>query len=85
MARSFTINFPYNGGNYAAVISQIDGSTTIYIPNHTLQTLIPQGRFSFNLQQGVQIDKPQLTPAQDLIVTVIGVIEAKCQEAEAGK
>ena len=80
MARAFTINFPYNGSTYTAVITQTDGSITIYIPDETLHSILPQGKVSFNPQQGIQVDTPRLKPAQDLIVTILGVAEEKIKD-----
>lgn len=80
MARAFTINFPYNGSTYTAIITQIDGSITIYIPDETLHSILPQGKISYNPQQGIQVDSPRLKPAQDLIVTILGVIEEKIKD-----
>ncbi len=77
MARVFTTTFHYQEKSYTAVISQIGGSLTIYIPEETLHSILPAGRVSFNLKDGIHIDTPQLSPAQDLIVSVLGTIEAK--------
>lgn len=80
MARAFTINFPYNGSTYTAVITQTDGSITIYIPDETLHSILPLGKVSFDPQQGIQVDSPRLKPAQDLIVTILGVAEEKIKD-----
>ena len=85
MARVFTINFPYKDNTYTAVITQLDGSINIYIPDEKLHTLLPQGRISFDPAQGIPIDAPQLKPAQDLIVTVLGAIESKNREVAVEK
>ena len=80
MARAFTINFNYNSKTYLAVISQVKTSINIYIPDETLHSILPQGKISFNLQDGIHVDTPELKPAKDLIVTVLGVLEEKCSE-----
>jgi hypothetical protein len=85
MARAFTTTFFYNGKIYTAVISQINGSLTIYIPDETLHSLLPDGRISFNPQQGIKIDTPQLSPAQDLLISILSVIETQHSEVLQGK
>ncbi len=77
MARVFTTTFPYQGKSYTAVISQIDGSLTIYIPDESLHSILPGGRVSFHSHQGIKIDTPQLSPVQDLIISVLGAIEVQ--------
>ena len=85
MARAFTTNFSYNGNTYTAVISQVNGSITIYIPDETLHSLLPEGRISFNPQQGIKIDAPELSPAQELVISILSALETQHSEILQGK
>lgn len=80
MARAFTINFPYNDREYTAVITQAKGSISIYIPHEELHSVLPEGRLSFNPQEGLHFDAAQLKPAQNLITTVLGALEHRRRE-----
>lgn len=85
MARAFTVNFFYKDKTYTAVISQLDGSMSIYVPDETLHSILPHGKFTFKTQQGIRVDTPQLLPAQDLVVTILGVIEERFNEVPKEK
>ena len=47
------------------------------LPDEDLHTLIPEGRMTFDLQQQVPVNAQQLRPAENLIVTILGAIEAR--------
>jgi hypothetical protein len=75
MARTFTTTFYYNGKSYTAVISQIDGSMSIYVPDESLHSILPHGRVSIDAQKGLQINTPRLTPAQNLVLAILSAVE----------
>jgi len=77
MARAFTSTFTYEGKNYTAVITQIYGSVSIYVPDERLHHILPQGKFTFNPAQGVKIDTPKLSPAQNLVLSILSAVEKK--------
>lgn len=82
MSRAFTLHFTYNGNTYVAVISQRSGTTTIYLPDESLHDVLPQGRISFDSQQGILLDCPELKKANDLIVSILAVMNEKSREAQ---
>ena len=75
MARVFTTLFNYYDKAYTAVITQIDGSVSLYVPDERLHHIIPRGRFSYNPEQGLKIDTPKLNPLQNLILTILAAAE----------
>lgn len=75
MARTFTTLFSYNGENYTAVISQLNGTTSIYVPDESLHDILPAGKATYQTAQGLKIDTPTLSPAQRLILSVLTSIE----------
>jgi hypothetical protein len=75
MARVFTTTFINNGKTYTAVISQIDGSISIYVPDESLHSILPKGRISIDAQKGLKIDTPEITPAQNLVLTILSTVE----------
>ena len=77
MARPFTSFFSYNGKTYTAVISQLDGTMRIYIPDESLHHILPGGVATYKLSEGLKIDRPKLSLAQDLVLNVLSAIEKK--------
>ncbi|HVF81298.1 MAG TPA: hypothetical protein VM884_05170 [Flavisolibacter sp.] len=75
MGRIFTTTFLNNGEPYTAVISQIDGSMSIFLPDESLHTILPQGRISIDAQKGLKIDTPHLSPAQKLVLSILSTLE----------
>lgn len=75
MARVFTTTFLYTGKTYTAVISQIDGSVSIFLPDESLHSILPQGRITLDAQKGLKINTPKLTPAQNLVLTILSAVE----------
>jgi hypothetical protein len=75
MARTFTTSFYYNGNIYTAVISQLDGALNIYIPDESLHNILPGGKASYKLAEGLKIDRPHLSPAQHVLLSVLSSIE----------
>lgn len=77
MARVFTTEFQYNGATYTALITQIDGSISISIPDTKLHSLIPNGKAVFTKDKGLELSSPQLTEAQSLMVSILAAIESR--------
>lgn len=75
MARVFTTSFSYNEKIYTAVISQIDGSLSIYVPDESLHTILPKGKVTFNPEIGLKIDRPRLSREQHLVLNILTSIE----------
>ena len=80
MARAFTTQFSHHDKAYTAVITQIDGSVSFYVPDESLHHIIPQGRFSFNPQQGLLISTPSLDPLQNLVLDIFMAMELQNQK-----
>ena len=75
MARTFTTFFSYNERTYTAVISQLDGTMRIYIPDESLHHIIPGGIATYKSAEGLEIDRRKLSPAQHLLLNVLTSIE----------
>lgn len=75
MARTFTTFFPYHGSTYTAVISHQDDAVNIYLPDESLHAILPNGKATYHLQQGLQIDVPKLSAAQHLVLTIVIAME----------
>lgn len=80
MARAFTTSFSYNGHSYTAVISQLDGSVNIYVPDESLHGVLPAGKASFHSDKGLPIDQPRLNPVQHLLLTILTSVELPVKE-----
>lgn len=81
MFRSYTINFTYNNHSYMAVVTHAQGAVSVYVPDESLYGIIPGGRFSFNAEQGLNIDTTSLTPLQTLLLTVQAAIEGHAKQS----
>ena len=77
MARAFITQFHHHNGVYTAVIMQFNNAVRFYVPDESLHHIIPDGRFSYNLEQGLQIDSPALNPLRNLIMNIISAMELK--------
>jgi hypothetical protein len=75
MAKAFTTSFSFSGKLHTAVIYQSEGCMIIYLPDESLHTILPDGKFSFNPEKGLKIDTPRLTPAQNLVLKVLTAME----------
>lgn len=75
MARTFTTLFSYSGNIYTAVISHVNGTINIYVPDESLHDILPNGRANFNPQEGFTIDTPRLSSAQKLVLHILSSIE----------
>ena len=76
MAHPSVITFPYNGSIYTAEVQQMDSSLSIFVPDQRLHDLLPEGRATISLKQGIQLNDQQITPQQDLILSILGAIES---------
>jgi hypothetical protein len=74
MARAFTTLLNYYDNAYTAVITQIGDSVSFYVPDESLHHIIPNGRFSYNPEQGLKIDTPKLNPLQNLVLGILDVV-----------
>jgi hypothetical protein len=79
MARLFTTPFAYQNQTYTAVVSitQCSGTHTVMIhfPDPSLHQIVPGGTVSFDAEKGLPLDNPTLTPAQQLLLSVLTAIE----------
>lgn len=75
MARAFSTLFNFYDKAYTAVITQVDGSINFYVPDESLHHIIPKGRYSYKVEQGLKIDTPKLNPLQNLIVGILASLE----------
>ena len=81
MARTFTTFFSYNGNTYTAVISQLDGTMRIYVPDESLHHILPGGVATYKTAEGIKINSQELSPAQQLLLNVLTSIEVKNKAA----
>jgi hypothetical protein len=75
MASPSIITFPYNGSTYTAEVKGGDGSLYFFVPDQTLHHILPEGKTTFKLKQGFELRDGQLTPQQDLILSILGAME----------
>ena len=75
MARSFTINFTHQHKPYMAVVSLLQNSVCVYIPDQSLHHIVPQGRFSYDLQHGLPLEPTGISPLQNVMLDVLAAID----------
>lgn len=75
MARAFTIPFLFEGKECTAVVTHLDGSVKIYLPDESLHNLLPGGTFTFLPEKGLQISQPALSPKERLLLSVLVSLE----------
>ena len=85
MARVFTISFTYNEKDYTAVISEAQGSITIYIPDEDLQSMLPSSRLTFHPEKGVETDTPLNEKAKHLVRNILEQTEIRLGQSQAPK
>lgn len=76
MARTFTCTFVYGNENYTAVVTQVNGTVSIYVPDERLHHILPQGKFTYDPAQDLKTDSPRLSAVQNLIRAILSSIEA---------
>jgi len=79
MARTFTTSFSYHGKTYTAVISQVDGSVHIYIPDESLHDILPGGKAIYKPAEDFKSEGKRLSPSQDIILSVMASLEKKME------
>ena len=79
MARVFSTSFTHQGQSYPVVVSitEANGITAvnIYLPDTSLHEILPGGKFSFNAKDGLLLNYPKFTPAQDLLISVLSAVD----------
>jgi hypothetical protein len=60
---------------YMAVVSHVQSAVSVYIPDESLHHIVPQGRFSYDIQEGLPIDTRGISPLQNLMLDVLAAIE----------
>lgn len=75
MARAFTTEFTYHNKTYTAVISQVDGHISVYVPDDSLHDILPKGKASVNPVQGIKVNTPHLTAEQDLLLCILSALD----------
>ena len=74
MAYTFSVRFRYNDEEYTAMISQVQDSVSVYIPDQSLHHILPLGRFYFKPGQHQNMELEQ-SPLENLMVNVRMAIE----------
>jgi hypothetical protein len=75
MARTFTVLFHHGDEEYTAVVSQLQDSVCVYIPDRSFHHILPNGRFSYDPEKGLKIDPQSQSPIQNLMLEVLVAIE----------
>ncbi len=75
MPRTFTITFSHNNHSYLAVVTHLQTAICIYIPDESLHYTVPHGRFTYDLEQGLNLSSFHTKAAQHLMLDVIAAIE----------
>lgn len=83
MPRCFTITFTHNNKAYTAVVAWLQHSVSVYIPDQSLHHIIPDGRFSYDAQQDLNIDSREPGPMKNLMLDVLAAIELQTQSQRA--
>lgn len=83
MARSFTITFTHNKKEYIAVVAQVQNSVSVFLPDESLHDTIPNGRFSYDAGQGLNIDTAARTATEKLMLDVVRAIESNTEPPNA--
>ena len=85
MGRAFSTSIIFNDIIYMAVITQVGGLVSVYLPDERLHHLVPNGRFTYNPEQRIKIDAAGMSPLQNLQLAVMAAIEFTDQNTESGK
>jgi len=84
MARLFTVPFHYKEQTYTAVISLThcngNHTVTIHLPDESLHPVLGSDTVSFDAEKGLPIDSPTITPAQELLISILIAVEQKDQK-----
>ena len=84
MARLFTVSFDYKEQTYTAVISLThcngNHTVTIHLPDESLHPILGSDTISFDAEKGLPIDSPAITPAQELLISILIAVEQKDQK-----
>jgi hypothetical protein len=75
MSRVFTTLFKYKRKLYMAVISHIGTSVHIYVPDENLHSIIPNGKFTYDVQEGPRMDTLRFTQTRRLVLRIISSID----------
>lgn len=84
MPRSFTVTFTHNRNVYTAVVTQLQSSVSVYLPDERLHDILPHGRFCYDAGQGPNIDATKRSPVQHLMLDVLAAIELQSQTQNSG-
>lgn len=76
MVQPSVITFPYNGNTYTAEVNRVDGTLSIVVPDQSLHHILPEGKATVPLKQGIPLNDQALTPEQDLLLSILGAMEA---------
>lgn len=75
MARAFTTSFLFKGELFTAVISQVNNTINIYVPDKSLHEILPCGKATYHPEQGLVIDTQKTSISQHLILNILRSID----------
>ena len=71
MSEKTLISFFYKDSSYNAEVQKVDGSLYITLPDVSLHHIVPSGKITVDLKQGVPLKADSITEKQDLILSVM--------------
>jgi PAS domain S-box-containing protein len=74
MAEITQISFSYNDSSYHAEVQKVDGSLRITFPDAALHHIVPSGKITVDLKQGLPINADSITNQQSLILSVLAAM-----------
>lgn len=86
MARSYTVSFTHKNKPFIAVVAaELQHAIGVYIPDESLHHILPHGRFTYDAEQGLDINKNGLTPQQSVMIDVLAAIELQTKTHHTDK
>ena len=74
MAEITQIPFSYKDSSYHAEVQKVDGSLHISFPDAALHHIVPSGKITVDLKQGLPVNADSITDKQSLILSVLGAM-----------
>ena len=74
MAGITQVPFSYNDSYYKAEVQKVDGSLHITFPDAALHHIVPSGKITVDLKQGLPVNADSITDKQSLILSVLGAM-----------
>lgn len=79
MARTFTITFKHQNQECLAVVSQLQETVCIFLPDPCFHKMIPNGRFTYDPKIGIKTDKDCNDSVKTLIQEILQEVEIQTQ------